>query len=452
MSILSIIAFAFFLLAVIGLRWVRWQFLLRRWDVRVKTRESFLLFAGTLLFNFTPFGFAEVLRNLILVRKKIATAKRALALWVLDRGTDILAVVVVVAINLEASLSLVSALVVGLLIFYAGSLVSIRKNITVFDHFLSLIIVFLSSFVSWQAVAFASSVFLGISLADLLAPAYHALGLMHIVPAAVTLGFSFIVGIAFFNKTKTALFSKQHGTQDHFDDLSSQYNDLIPEHVQKLLLDKKINSTLKLFKNNGSSADKSLRVLDFGCGHGQYAIRFATLGHQVSACDRSSGQVAMAGKKAKEAGVKIDFHALESSALPFASNEFDLIYAINVFHHITDPKVVLHIVSEMQRVLKPGGMFILHDVNVRNPLFRFYMTYVFPLLKSIDDGTEVWLSPRQLKTELGGNWVPETEYFTFFPDFIPSGLMNLLRPIETRMENSFLKTWSAHFCSGMRKD
>jgi len=452
MSTLSVLAFAFFLLAVIGLRWVRWHFLLRRWDVRVKTRESFLLYVGTLLFNFTPFGVLEVLRNLILVRKKIGSAQRALLLWILDRGTDILAGSVVVAINFEASLNLVSALVVGLLIFYAGSLVSIRKNQSIFDHGLSLIIVFLSSVVSWQVVAFAVSMFLGTTLADLIAPTYHSLGIMQTVPAAATLGFSFVIWLAFFKKTKTALFSKHHGTQDHFDDLSSQYNDLIPEHVQKLLLDKKINSTLKLFKNHGSSTGNSLRVLDFGCGHGQYAIRFASLGHQVSACDRSSGQVAMAGKKAKEAGVKIDFQALESATLPFASNEFDLIYAINVFHHITDANVVTQIVKEMQRVLKPGGMFILHDVNVRNPLFRFYMTYVFPLLKSIDDGTEVWLAPKHLKTELGGNWVPETEYFTFFPDFIPQGLMNLLRPIETKMENSFLRTWSAHFCSGMRKD
>ena len=49
--------------------------------------------------------------------------------------------------------------------------------------------------------------------------------------------------------------------------------------------------------------------------------------------------------------------------------------------------------AEVARCLRPGGRLIVHEINVHNPFFRFYMNYVFPLLTRIDLGNEWWLSP-----------------------------------------------------------
>ena len=51
---------------------------------------------------------------------------------------------------------------------------------------------------------------------------------------------------------------------------------------------------------------------------------------------------------------------------------------------------------ELFRVLKPGGLLFVHEINTRNMLFRFYMGYVFPSLNCIDEGVERWLLPHRL--------------------------------------------------------
>jgi SAM-dependent methyltransferase len=51
--------------------------------------------------------------------------------------------------------------------------------------------------------------------------------------------------------------------------------------------------------------------------------------------------------------------------LPFAGESFDLIVCLWVLEHIESPEVVL---SEVRRVLRPGGHFVFLTPNLRNPL------------------------------------------------------------------------------------
>jgi hypothetical protein len=105
--------------------------------------------------------------------------------------------------------------------------------------------------------------------------------------------------------------------------------------------------------------------------------------------------------------------------------------------------------SEVSRVLKPNGCFIIHETNPRNPLFRFYMGMCF-LLKSIDEGTERWISPLELAGKQRASVVPASLLHVssrFVPRF-------LLRPfaIERRLEQSRLKFFSVHYMAVLRKD
>jgi SAM-dependent methyltransferase len=51
--------------------------------------------------------------------------------------------------------------------------------------------------------------------------------------------------------------------------------------------------------------------------------------------------------------------------LPFAGESFDLVVCLWVLEHVRDPKQVL---SEVRRVLRPGGHFVFLTPNLRNPL------------------------------------------------------------------------------------
>ena len=54
-------------------------------------------------------------------------------------------------------------------------------------------------------------------------------------------------------------------------------------------------------------------------------------------------------------------------------------YAIGVLHHLRED-VRAGVFEEIRRVLKPGGLLLVHETNPRNPVFRFYMGDVCPLM------------------------------------------------------------------------
>ena len=129
--------------------------------------------------------------------------------------------------------------------------------------------------------------------------------------------------------------------------------------------------------------------------------------------------------------------------MPFRDGTFDFVYAIGVLHHLdrdTDRSTAFR---EIHRVLKPGGRFLLHETNPSNLLFRFYMGYVFPVLKSIDEGTEQWIDPRNLQIE--GMRLDRVEYSTFLPDFTPAPLMQPLSALNRRLEDSRWRVYAAHY-------
>jgi len=102
------------------------------------------------------------------------------------------------------------------------------------------------------------------------------------------------------------------------------------------------------------------------------------------------------------------------------------------------------------RILRPGGRFIVQETNPRNPLFRLYMGYIFPLLKSIDQGTESWIEPEQWNG-MEGLTILKLEYFTFLPDFLPDFLMKPLLPVQRLLEKSRFRSYSAHYMIVLEK-
>jgi hypothetical protein len=102
------------------------------------------------------------------------------------------------------------------------------------------------------------------------------------------------------------------------------------------------------------------------------------------------------------------------------------------------------------RVLSPGGVFVVQETNTRNPLFRLYMSYLFPLPKSIDEGTECWIEPERW-ADVPGFDLRDTIFFTFLPDFAPRFALPVLRAIESRLERGSLKSQSVHYQAVLRK-
>jgi SAM-dependent methyltransferase len=141
-------------------------------------------------------------------------------------------------------------------------------------------------------------------------------------------------------------------------------------------------------------------------------------------------------------------------SLPFPSGTFDAAYAVNVLHHAGDAVAQDAALAELARVVRPGGLVFVHEINTINPLFRLYMAYLFPLWKRIDLGTEVWLDPRRAPRGAARAEplaLTGVHYYTFLPDFTPRVLYRLLEPLERRLEASRLRPYAAHFSAVYRR-
>ena len=165
----------------------------------------------------------------------------------------------------------------------------------------------------------------------------------------------------------------------------------------------------------------------------------------MAAVDASEEQIRAAERHCRSRGASVDLVVSEGQRLPFESARFDFAYSINVLHHMRSPDVQQATLLEIRRVLKPGGVFFLHEMNVENPLFRLYMSYLFPLLRNIDEGTELWLRPSRLPKVPGAVWLDTKLYLTFLPDFLPTALCRALAPLERALERSSLRRYSAHY-------
>jgi SAM-dependent methyltransferase len=106
-----------------------------------------------------------------------------------------------------------------------------------------------------------------------------------------------------------------------------------------------------------------MRLLDCGCGPGSITLGLATAVAPADAIgvDRSARAIELANALTKAQGVaNASFREADVHALPFESETFDAVFAHALLQHLPDPQ---RAVTEMARVLKPGGVIALADFD-----------------------------------------------------------------------------------------
>ena len=97
---------------------------------------------------------------------------------------------------------------------------------------------------------------------------------------------------------------------------------------------------------------EGMRLLEPGCGRGEFLRVFKGLGMDAVGLDRSEESRKLLG----EDSIDLVVCDVESDVgLPFPDNSFDVIYNKSFMEHLSQPDVFLR---EAHRVLKPGGMIL----------------------------------------------------------------------------------------------
>jgi ubiquinone/menaquinone biosynthesis C-methylase UbiE len=238
---------------------------------------------------------------------------------------------------------------------------------------------------------------------------------------------------------------KARDDSDHFDSIANEYTEEIPEHIRLNLLKKKIGVNLSILPKKSG-----LRGLDIGCGQGWYQMAMREHGFKMIGIDYSFAQVKNAAAYSNNSNQGTVCQG-SITQIPLQTGSLDFIYSINTFHHLMSVHDQQNALDELYRILKPGGYCLIHEMNIKNPIFRLYMSYLFPLIKSIDTGTEIWIKGDE-KMFFRKFSYKSTVYQTFLPDFLPEFIYRIFKPVESFFERiPGIRSFSAHLCIILQK-
>jgi SAM-dependent methyltransferase len=137
--------------------------------------------------------------------------------------------------------------------------------------------------------------------------------------------------------------------------------------AQLLLRQSRERAVLAALRRAGMLPLAGRRILDVGCGAGQWLADFETWGADrggLAGIDLLDDRIEAA--RTRLAG-GADVRAGDASRLPWPSGHFDVVLQSTVFSSILDPTMRAAVAGEMARVLAPGGVIVWNDFFVDNP-------------------------------------------------------------------------------------
>lgn len=105
------------------------------------------------------------------------------------------------------------------------------------------------------------------------------------------------------------------------------------------------------------------RLLDVACGAGFVSLPLAAAGFAVEGIDLSAGSLQTARNKAAHLA-NVEFREENALALSAADGTYDAVILLDFLEHIDQPALAI---KEAVRVLKPGGVIVVHTFNKTLP-------------------------------------------------------------------------------------
>jgi ubiquinone/menaquinone biosynthesis C-methylase UbiE len=162
---------------------------------------------------------------------------------------------------------------------------------------------------------------------------------------------------------------------------------------------------IKRIADKNFSKPGNIQVLDIGCGIGLIDNQISSKFENLYGVDVEEGII----EKAKSFNPKVKYSLYKGTKLPFDDNSMDMVFTINVIHHVP-PANWERFVQEMQRVTRKDGISAVFEHNPLNPLTKLAVN------KCEFDRDAVLLTKRKLKSMFKNKFrLVDESYILFFP-------------------------------------
>jgi len=154
-----------------------------------------------------------------------------------------------------------------------------------------------------------------------------------------------------------------------FDDIFNNYDDWYKTKIGKHVDLVESECAFNLFK-----IKKGMKVLDVGCGTGNFSIKLAKKGCKVTGIDLSDKMLVLAREKAEKENLHINYYNMNVYDLNFPNEYFDAVFSIATFEFIED---IDKAIIEIFRVCKDKGQIMIGTINRESKWGELYTSEEF---------------------------------------------------------------------------
>lgn len=134
----------------------------------------------------------------------------------------------------------------------------------------------------------------------------------------------------------------------------SEYYDLVYEELVNYAGD--VRFLERVFRRTLPARPRDL--LDLGCGTGNHDLPLASRGFHVTGLDRSASQLAIARRKARDAGLDVRFVRGDMGSFDLKQSFDAALCMFGAFGYLTTTRAILGCLHSVRRHLRPGGIFV----------------------------------------------------------------------------------------------
>lgn len=116
---------------------------------------------------------------------------------------------------------------------------------------------------------------------------------------------------------------------------------------------------------------RGMRILDAGCGTGNFSLKLARLGCRATGVDVSKKMLVLADEKARRENLPAEFFTMNVCDLAFEDECFDAVISITAFEFIEAKEQAM---KELLRTLKTGGRLLVGTINRESAWGELYRT------------------------------------------------------------------------------